>query len=178
MIALVRNADPERVPALIAGLPGSVRRDIDFLDLSRRQLRDLRAQFLLIHGRDDPLIPATESLALAAAVPPGHADVFVVGNLSHVEIHPGAIPDTLLLWRAAYRLLTLRDGLTVPSSTRCPLAGAVATEADQENIGDQTDDTQSALQVALRRRATGRERRVGTRTNRLRTMPARGPGQD
>ena len=178
VIALVRNGDPERVPALIAGLPDSVRRDIDFLDLSRRQLRDLRAQLLLIHGRDDPLIPATESLALAAAVPPGHADVFVVGNLSHVEIHPGAIPDTLLLWRAAYRLLTLRDGLTVPSSARCSLAGAVTMEADQENVGDQADAAQEALQVALRRRATRRERRVGTRTNRLRTMPARGPGQD
>ena len=51
------------------------------------------------------------------------AEVFVVGNLSHVEIHPGAIPDTLLLWRAAYRLLTLRDGLTVPDPARCALSG-------------------------------------------------------
>ena len=34
-------------------------------------LRDLRANLLLIHGRDDPLIPASESRALAAAVPPG-----------------------------------------------------------------------------------------------------------
>ena len=82
---------------------------------------------LLIHGRDDPLIPATESLALAAAVPPGHADVFVVGNLSHVEIHPGGIPDTFLLWRAAYRLLALRDGLTVPDPARCALAEAGTT---------------------------------------------------
>ena len=87
MVALVRNADPERVPELVAALPEPVRRDIEYLDLSRRELRDLRANLLLIHGRDDPLIPATESLALAAAVPPGRADVFVVGNLSHVEIH-------------------------------------------------------------------------------------------
>ena len=86
MIALVRNADPERVPELVAALPGSVRGDIEYLDLSRRELRDLRAKLLLIHGRDDPLVPATESLALAAAVPPGRTDVFVVGNLSHVEI--------------------------------------------------------------------------------------------
>ena len=70
-------------------------------------MRDLRADLLLIHGRDDPLIPASESRALAAAVPPGRADVFVVGNLSHVEIHPGGIPDMLLLWQAAYRLLAL-----------------------------------------------------------------------
>ena len=127
MIALVRNADPERVPELVAALPKSVRREIEYLDLSRRQLRDLRAKLLLIHGRDDPLIPATESLALASAVPPGHTDVFVVGNLSHVEIRPGGIPDTLLLWQAAYRLLALRDGLTVPDPARCALAEAGAT---------------------------------------------------
>ena len=67
-------------------------------------------------------MPATESRALAAAVPPGHADVFVVGNLSHVAIRPGTIPNSLLLWQAAYRLLTARDGLTVPDPTRCALA--------------------------------------------------------
>jgi pimeloyl-ACP methyl ester carboxylesterase len=127
MIALVRNADPERVRELVAALPESVRRDIEYFDLSRRQLRDLHTNLLLIHGRDDPLIPATESLALAAAVPPGRAAVFVVGNLSHVEIQPGAIPDTLLLWQAAYRLLALRDGLTVPDPARCALADASTT---------------------------------------------------
>jgi pimeloyl-ACP methyl ester carboxylesterase len=127
MIALVRNADPERVPELVAALPEPVRGDIEYLDLSRRDLRYLRADLLLIHGRDDPLVPATESLALAAAVPPGRADVFVVGNLSHVEVHPGGIPDSLLLWRAAYRLLVLRDGLTVPDPARCALAGAATT---------------------------------------------------
>ena len=127
MIALVRNADPERVPQLVAALPEPVRRDIEYLDLSRRELRHLRANLLLIHGRDDPLIPPTESLALAAAVPPGRADAFVVGNLSHVEIHPGGISDTLLLWQAAYRLLALRDGLTVPDPARCALAEAGAT---------------------------------------------------
>ena len=129
MMALVRNADPERVPELVAALPEPVRRDIEYLDLSRRQLRDLRANLLLIHGRDDPLIPATESLALAAAVPSGQADAFVVGNLSHVEIRPGGIPDTLLLWQAAYRLLARRDGLTVPKPTRCMPADVGAATA-------------------------------------------------
>jgi pimeloyl-ACP methyl ester carboxylesterase len=124
MIALVRNADPERVPELIAALPESVRRDIEYLDLSRRRLQDLRANLLLIHGRDDPLIPPSESLALAQAMPAGQADVFVVGNLSHVEVRPGGIPDTLLLWQAAYRLLELRDGLAVPDPARCALPDA------------------------------------------------------
>ena len=54
-------------------------------------------------------------------MPLGHADVFIVGNLSHVAIHPGSIPDSLLLWQAAYRLLAARDGLTVPDTARCAI---------------------------------------------------------
>ena len=125
MLDLAENADPDRVPELLAALPVPVRREIELLDLKRYPLQDLRADLLLIHGRDDPLIPATESRALAAAAPQGRADVFVVGNLSHVEIHPGGIPDMLLLWQAAYRLLALRDGLTVPDAGRCALATTI-----------------------------------------------------
>ena len=102
VMALVGNGDPDRVPALLAALPEPVRGDIETLDLSRYRLDQLSAHLLLIHGRDDPLIPASESQALAAAVPLGHADVFIVGNLSHVAIRPGNIPDLLLLWQAAY----------------------------------------------------------------------------
>ena len=47
--------------------------------------------------------------------------MFVVGNLSHVEIHPGGIRDTVLLLQAAYRLLTLRGTLTVPDPGRCAI---------------------------------------------------------
>ena len=122
MLALADNVAPDRVPQLLAALPEPVRRDIEELDLKRYPLDELQADLLLVHGRDDPLVPATESRALAAAVPAGRADVFVVGNLSHVEVHPGGIPDTLLLWQAAYRLLTLRAGLTTPDPARCALA--------------------------------------------------------
>ena len=144
VMALVRNPDPERVPELVAALPELVRRDIEYLDLSHRQLRDLRANLLLIHGRDDPLIPATESLALAAAVPPGHADVFVVGNLSHVEIHPGGIPDTFLLWRAAYRLLALRNGLTVPVRPGARSRRPALRPADQDDPGNDQNNVRRA----------------------------------
>jgi pimeloyl-ACP methyl ester carboxylesterase len=119
LLALAQNTDPDRVPALMAALPEPLRGDIDLLDLKRYPLGALDADFLLIHGRDDPLIPASESRALAAALPPGRADAFIVGNLSHVDIGPGGIFDTLLLWRAAYRLLTLRDRLTVPDPALC-----------------------------------------------------------
>ena len=71
MLALADNADPDRVPGLLAALPEPVRGDIEALDLKHYPLADLRADLLLIHGRDDPLIPASESRALAAAVPAG-----------------------------------------------------------------------------------------------------------
>src|SRR5918996_5686550 len=38
VMALLDNRDPERVPALIAGLPEAVRRDLEALDLARRDL--------------------------------------------------------------------------------------------------------------------------------------------
>ena len=122
MLALAENTDPERVPALLAALPASVRSDLDLLDLKRYPLAELRADLILIHGQDDPLIPASESRALAAAVPEGRAQVYVVGNLRHVDIAAGGLGDALLLWQAAYRLLTLRDGLSVPDPGRCALA--------------------------------------------------------
>ena len=122
MLALAENTDPERVPALIAALPAAVRSDLHLLDLKRYPLADLRADLILVHGHDDPLIPASESRALAAAVPEGRARVYVVGNLRHVDIAAGGLGDALLLWQAAYRLLTLRDGLSVPESGRCALA--------------------------------------------------------
>lgn len=121
MLALAVNLNPELVPGLVEALPEPLRGDIQSLDLANRPLQDLPARLLLIHGRDDPLIPATESLALASAAPPGQADTFVVGNLSHVEIRPGGIQDTVLLWQAAYRLLTLRATLTAPDPTRCAI---------------------------------------------------------
>ena len=122
MLELALNRDPDRVPALLAALPAPVRAEIAALDPVLLPLERLSARLLLIHGRDDPVIPASESRALAAAVPPGNADVYVVGNLGHVDIGPGGLADTLLLWQASYRLLAQRDGLSVPAPARCALA--------------------------------------------------------
>lgn len=123
VLALAENTDPDRVPQLLAALPAPARADIERLDLKRYPLAWLDADLLLIHGRDDPLVPATESRALAAAVAPGRAQVVVVANLSHVEIRPGGVMDSLRLWSAAYRLLTLREGLSTPAPERCEVTG-------------------------------------------------------
>lgn len=119
VMALIENRDPEQVPGLIAALPEPVRRELRALDPSARGLAGLEAELILIHGEDDPIIPASESRALAAAVPPGQAALYVVDSLRHVELEPGGIGDALLLWRAAYRLIAARDALPRPELARC-----------------------------------------------------------
>lgn len=109
VLALLDNRDPDRVPELIAALPPGVQRSIAALDLSRQDLSHLRARLILIHGRDDSIIPYTESESLAAAVPPGRSDLHIIGNLSHVELGPGGLRDTLALWQAIYDVLEARD---------------------------------------------------------------------
>jgi hypothetical protein len=109
--ALLRNSDPDAVPGLIAGLPDAIRRDMAGLDLERRDLTGLAAHLILIHGRDDPIIPYTESVALAEAAGPDRASLFLVDGLAHVDLRPAGLSDTLTLWRAVYRLLSERDRL-------------------------------------------------------------------
>jgi fermentation-respiration switch protein FrsA (DUF1100 family) len=52
-----------------------------------RVARDIRARLILVHGVDDPAVPYTESLRLAAARP-DNTDVVLVHLLEHVE--PGS----------------------------------------------------------------------------------------
>jgi pimeloyl-ACP methyl ester carboxylesterase len=111
VLELLTNQDPDRVPALIAALPAAVRQDMAALDLKTQDLSALRAQLILIHGRDDAIIPYTESRALAAAAPPGQSDLYVTGSLTHVDLGPGDLIETLTLWRAVYRVLQARDEL-------------------------------------------------------------------
>jgi len=67
----------------------------------------VRAPLVLIHGRDDPVVPFTESLRLAAAAP-GRTTLVVLDALGHVG---GGLEDGLewraiaRLWGAAYRLV-------------------------------------------------------------------------
>jgi pimeloyl-ACP methyl ester carboxylesterase len=122
--ALLDNRDPDRVPALIEGLPEAVRGDLAALDLSRRDLSQLEARLLLVHGRDDPIIPSSESEALAAAAPDGTA-LYVVDSLAHVELDPAGLVDGFRLWRAIYRLLAERDAAPQLKLSACSSAPAI-----------------------------------------------------
>ena len=63
ILALLQNRDPERVDALLAALPLETRALLDTLSPARH-LGHGSARLLLVHGRDDPAIPFSESLRL------------------------------------------------------------------------------------------------------------------
>ena len=94
--------------ALIAGLPVAIRNELNELNLGNKDLSRLRARLILLHGPDDVIIPYTESIALAAAVPEGQSSLFVIDGLAHVDIRPLGI-DRRAMWRAIAALLAERD---------------------------------------------------------------------
>jgi pimeloyl-ACP methyl ester carboxylesterase len=113
--ALVTNGDPDRVAALIDDLPPGVHEEIRRLDLRRRDLSRLDIDFLLIHDEDDRTIPAAQSLAFAAAVAPGRAQLYLVEGLDHAQVKTFGVTDVLTLLQAIYEYLRLRDEGSKPT---------------------------------------------------------------
>lgn len=109
ILEFVGNTDPARAPALIAALPEPVRAEIAALDLKRRDLSNLAPALIIVHGYDDPIIPYTESLALQKAVREDKADLYLIQNLSHVDLGEVGLRDAVTLWRAVHHLLVERD---------------------------------------------------------------------
>ncbi len=120
--ALLDNQDPDRVPVLIQNLPEAVRSDLAALDLAQQDLTRLHARLLLVHGRDDPIIPSTESESLAAAAP--DTTLYLVDSLAHVELDPTGLVDGIRLWRAISWLLAERDAAPEPRRADCQRSGS------------------------------------------------------
>jgi pimeloyl-ACP methyl ester carboxylesterase len=118
VVALLANRDPERVLALLAALPPAIVAEVQALDLSRRDLRTLDAQFILVHARDDPIIPETESITFAAAAAPGRAELFLLEGLHHVDASDLGLVDKLRLLDAVYTVLAFRDGPGRPANQK------------------------------------------------------------
>lgn len=114
VFALLENRAPARVPELIEALPRSIHEEIAGLDLSHRDFSQLDMRFILIHGNDDAIIPETESIALAAALP--HADVFILNSIQHVDPGPAGLGDKLKLMAAIHGLLKQRDRVRRPDA--------------------------------------------------------------
>ncbi len=106
--AFIDNRDPALVPGLLTRLPAGVWDDIAALDLATRDLSGLRADFILVHGLDDAVIPYTESVSLARALPPGRARLFLLEGLHHVDREVRGL-DAWRMWRALRAVLAQRD---------------------------------------------------------------------
>lgn len=104
----VNNTDRQRVQELFAQLPINIKSEIQALSLSKRDLSGIKAQVILVHGLDDPMIPYTESVALAGALPPSQVRLFLVNGLVHVDLKPAPV-DYWRIYRAVYTLLLERD---------------------------------------------------------------------
>lgn len=108
---LFTNTDPDAVPKLMAELPAAIRKLLADIDLARRNLHHLEATPILIHGRDDPAIPYTQSKALAAALSAEPQSLALVDGLAHIEIQNLNLSDVFSLWHASTLLLARRDSL-------------------------------------------------------------------
>jgi hypothetical protein len=117
---LLTNPDPARTPALIAALPPGLKAAIGDLTLADKDLSRLTARLILVHGKNDNLIPYPESIALARAVAPGRARLFVIHRvLGHVDLSLSHffswdflsrdLPDAWRMYRAVYLLLGERE---------------------------------------------------------------------
>jgi pimeloyl-ACP methyl ester carboxylesterase len=102
---LVDNRDPAAFDRLVDALPRATRELLDALSPGRG-LGGLHAPLFLVHGRQDPAVPFTESLrlrtaALAAGRPVRAA---IVGAVGHVEAGARAanLADLLRLWATFY----------------------------------------------------------------------------
>jgi hypothetical protein len=124
---LLINRHPDDTPELISLLPGETISTIDALTLADKELRALRARLILVHGKTDPLIPYTESVALSRAVAPAQARLFIIHHaLAHVDLRFSQVltarfwtqelPDAVRVLRAVAMLLRERE----PGSSSAP----------------------------------------------------------
>jgi acetyl esterase/lipase len=94
---LLDNHFPVHVPDLLHKLPARMRSELQGINPAAHDLSRLRANVILLHGRGDNLIPFTESIALADALPAGQAQLFLIDGLAHVDFRPKAhdVPQLL-----------------------------------------------------------------------------------
>lgn len=94
---LLTNEDPARVDDLVKRIDPNVREQIERISLAP-VIPSLRAYLLIGHGTTDPLIPYTESLRLADAVPDKRrVHLAILRQFAHVDpAHPASSIKELL----------------------------------------------------------------------------------
>lgn len=107
LYSLMTNQDPARVELLLNALPEALRVQLAALTLRDRDLSHLAGRLILIHGREDPLVPFSESLALSRAVP--ETELFLIDGFSHVNPRSVGVIGQLQLADAIQAILARRD---------------------------------------------------------------------
>ncbi len=97
LYALLVNREPLRVRELLNSLPRHMRYELEGINPASRDLSQLEARVILLHGRGDTMIPYTESIALARAIPPEQVQLFLIDGFAHVDIHLEQRDISLLL---------------------------------------------------------------------------------
>lgn len=115
LYTLVANTDRRRVNALIDDLSPRIRNELDGINPAVHDFSRLGAQVLLVHGRDDDIIPYSESIEFAAALRPGQAKLFLVDGVAHADVRVTA-QDIPQLMRAVELLLAHRSAASGPQS--------------------------------------------------------------
>ncbi len=108
VMRLVENRDPARVETLVRALPPGLQRLLARLSPEEAVPR-VRARLFLVHGRNDPAVPFTESLRLADAAGKAGTRLVVAGMLQHVEPgegRPGRGETLSELWQLWSLVLT------------------------------------------------------------------------
>ena len=97
-------------------MPPRLRDGFAALSPARYDLTELDARLILVHGKDDPAVPFTESFALSDAVAPGMADLYLLEGLDHVDFRSEiGFGDQIILLGAAQAVLAERDTIAARS---------------------------------------------------------------
>ncbi|MGB5259701.1 MAG: hypothetical protein WBO34_04175, partial [Gammaproteobacteria bacterium] len=104
---LLANHHPVQVAVLLDRLSVRMRTELEGISPAAQDLSQLRARVILLHGRSDNLIPYTESIALADALPESQVQLFLIDGLAHVNLRP-EVHDVPILLGAMEALLAVR----------------------------------------------------------------------
>ena len=121
---LIHNQDPARVESLLEATEPAVRDFLDGLSL-RTIVPRVQARLLIGHGDTDPLIPSTESLRLAEALPdPSLVHVAILKVVTHVD--------------AKLSIRSIREFLTTTLPSCCRFYGLIFRILKQQRASRST----------------------------------------
>lgn len=113
ILVFLENRDPDAVVALEALLPDQIRSEMQALDLKSFDLAGPGPRLFLVHGKQDQVIPYTESIALAEAVnrgpASGRAELYLLDEFRHTDLGRTTLGDIFTFSGVLYDILAIRD---------------------------------------------------------------------